>query len=52
MLISAMLTHTAVTSRNAVKQLIRSMNGTMLSSTLTLFLSPVPMDAAMVRPPR
>src|SRR5882757_5478481 len=40
-----MFTHTAVTSRNAVKQLIRSMNGTILSSTLTLFLSPVPSDA-------
>src|ERR1044071_9745526 len=42
-----MLTQTAVTSRNAVKQLIRSMNGTILRSILTLFLSPVPMDAAM-----
>src|SRR5690242_6901058 len=47
-----MLTHTAVTSRKAVKQLIRSMNGTILSSILTLFLSPVPMDAAMDDSPR
>src|SRR3954464_13202822 len=52
MLIWAMFTHTAVTSRNAVKQLIRSMNGTILSSTLTLFLSPAPMAALMVSPPR
>ena len=42
-----MFTHTAVTSRNAVRQLIRSMNGMMLSSTLTDFLSPVPRDAPM-----
>src|SRR5262245_61092123 len=48
MLIWAMLTQTAVTSRNAVMQLIRSMNGTILSSILTLFLSSVPNAAPMV----
>ena len=40
------LLHTAVTRRNAVRQLIRSMNGTILRWTLTDFLSPpVSMDA-------
>src|SRR5262245_22937001 len=42
-----MSTQTAVTRRNAVKQLIRSMNGTMFSSTLTLFLSSAPSWAPM-----
>src|SRR5689334_18273540 len=44
-----MLTHTAVTRRNAVRHDIRSMNGTMLSSTLTLPLSLVPIAAPMYR---
>ena len=49
-LICANWVHTAVTSKKAVRQLIRSMNGTTLMSTSTFFLPPLftetPMSAS------
>src|SRR5678809_1534834 len=48
MLIWANWVHTAVTRRKAVRQLMRSMNGTTLTSTSTDFLSPLPSDTPTV----